>query len=426
MWVLAFRNFNYSQQNTTSAVEGYHGALKQLDLKSARKRLVSRRLDWLIQILLSETEQRYRIRQLLKRQGYVRNSKAEAAVRVSILAAQKVDSARVRVLDSATGRADVSSPTHIGYMVDGALTAHPMCSCPPGLGGAICKHIVKVMVVLGKGETDILLAWGVLRGSDSGDRMIAAWMAAAAAPAAEPGGTVPAVGGEQAGSDASLGQRQCGGTQRQLTLTGDGSSAPVRTAADYDASFDACIQHVKATLIGQPVSTREFAAGLAAVLQSRVSTVSARAEVFGGSRAPVLPLPANPSAPAGMSRLRLPSFVENRGASRHRSQTSSQPRTAVAVQVLQAATNGAGAKRPLPIVPLEPARQPRARRPRSLAELVDKRFPRAGHSQGLPLQEAPPRASGLLQQAAQQQSVASSQHQQPVPSWDFSDLDFVM
>ena len=136
--MLAYRNFNYSQQNTTSAVEGYHGALKQLDLNSTRK-LVGHRLDWLIQVLLSETEQRYRIRQLLKRQGWLRNSKAEAAVRASILAAKNADSARVRILDSATGRADVSSQTHSpGYMVDGALTAHPVCSCPPGLGGGIC------------------------------------------------------------------------------------------------------------------------------------------------------------------------------------------------------------------------------------------------------------------------------------------------
>lgn len=420
MWVLAFRNFNYSHQNTTSAVEGYHGALKQLDLNYDRKRLVGRRLDWLIRILLSVTEERYRVRHQLKRAGYVRNKKAEAAVRASITAAREVDSARVVIVDRATGSADVSSPTHVpGYMVAGALTAHPICSCPCGIRGAICKHLVKVMRVLGKSEPDILQAWGTLRGTDFGDKFVAGWMSAAA-PAAEPGSTEQGGGVEHTGGPGLAGgaeqagsvcQRQCGGTQRQLAVTGAGSSAPGRTAAGHEAAIDAAMERMKARLKGQSVSQWEAAAGAVAALESTVGVLTARTNMFGGSRAPV-PLQRNPNGPESMSLLRLKSFVEPRGgASRSSSQRSSQPRAAVAV--LEGPSDAASAKRPLPVVPLAPARQARAKKARCLSQQVASQLgPKVGHSQGLPLPEAPPPVSGLLQQAAQQQQqqpVAESQ-----------------
>ena len=174
MWVLAYRNFDYSRQRTTSAIEGYHGAVKQLDLNSERKRLVGRRLDWLINILLTVTEPRYRIKHDHKRAGYVTNRKANVAVRASISTARDVDSGLVSIMDRTTGCAAVSSSEHApGCIVTGALTAQPLCSCPCGNSGAICKHLVKVMRMLGKSEPEILEIWGTLRGSTYGDRLIA-------------------------------------------------------------------------------------------------------------------------------------------------------------------------------------------------------------------------------------------------------------
>ena len=410
MWVLAFRNFNYSQQNTTSAIEGYHGALKQLDLNSDRKRLVGRRLDWLITILLSVTAERYRIRHQLKRAGYVRNKKAEEALRASIMAARGVDSARVVIVDSATGSADVSSPDYEpGYMVTDAVTAQPMCSCPCGLRGAICKHIVKVMRVLGKSEPKILLAWGTLRGTHFGDKLIAGWMGAATS-AAEPGSAEQGGGAKQAGGADSEPRCQGGGTQRQLPVTtGAGSSAAGRTAEAHEASIDAAFERVKARLNGQSVSQWEAAAGAFAAMESRVGVLTARTNMFGGSRAAV-PLPKNPNGPDSMSRLRLKSFVESRGTSRSNSQGSSQLGAALAVEALQGPTDAASTKRSLPVVPLAPARQSRAKTTRCFSEQVTRQLgPKSSHSQDLSQLEARPRAPaiGLLQQAAQQQ-------QQPV------------
>lgn len=407
--MLAFRNFNYSQQKTTSSVEGYHGALKLLDLNYDRKRMGGRRLDWLIAILLTVTELRYRTQHQLKRQGYVRNKKAEGAVRASIMAAREIDSARVVIIDRAIGSADVSSPSHgPGYMVANALSAHPMCSCPCGVGGATCKHIVKVLRVLGKSEPDIFEAWGSLRGSDFGDKLIAGWLAAAASPAAEPGGTKLAAGGEQAGSYASVPQRRREAAQRQLVGTGTGSSAAGRTAESYEASIDATFERIKARLKGQSVSQWEAAADAFAALESTVGVFTARTNVFGGSHAPA-PLPRNPHAPDNMSLLRLKSFVEPRGATRSTSLRSTQPRAAVAVQAPQGPPDAASAKRQLPlVVPLATARQPQ-KKARCFSEQVVKQLGlKIGHSQGLPLLEAPPLVSGILQQAVQQPALAGN------------------
>ena len=56
MWVLAYRYFDYSCQGTISAIECYHGALKQPDHYSDRKRLVGDCLDWLLNNLLIVNE----------------------------------------------------------------------------------------------------------------------------------------------------------------------------------------------------------------------------------------------------------------------------------------------------------------------------------------------------------------------------------
>ena len=397
MWVLAFRNLNYSQQNTTSAIEGYHGALKQLDLNSSRKRLVGRRLDWLVEILLTVTEARYRIRHQHHRAGYVRNTKAIAAVTATIEAARSVEWARVTLVDSATGSADVSSPTFApGYMVTDALTANPMCSCPCGVRGAICKHIVTVLRVLGKKETHILKAWGTLRGTNAGDKLVAGWTAAAT-PAAGGGGTGQGGGAEQAGGAAIVPRRPGGGNQRQLAVTaGAGSTAAGLTTEANAARIEASYGRIMASLQGQPASQWEAAADSMAAAESRVGVLTACSNMF--SRDSAAPLPKNPNGPEGMSMLRLKSFVESGGASRSSSQRS----------------GAASAKRLLPVVALAPAKQPRASKSRSLGEHVatSRATCIASHSQSLLLLEARPCAPavGLLHQAAQlQPPVAESQ-----------------
>ena len=58
-WVKAvLEGIDHSKQVTNGAIEGYHAVLKDLHLKG-RKRLISRRLDWLIHKLLSEVDENY-------------------------------------------------------------------------------------------------------------------------------------------------------------------------------------------------------------------------------------------------------------------------------------------------------------------------------------------------------------------------------
>ena len=87
-----------------------------------------------------------------------------------------------------------------GYVVTGALTAQPHCDCPAAVGGSVCKHIVKVMLMLHKTEREVLKAWGTLRGTAPGDALIASWTAA------------PPVA-EHAGSGNA--QQACGGAEQQ-------------------------------------------------------------------------------------------------------------------------------------------------------------------------------------------------------------------
>lgn len=423
--MLAFRNFDYSQQNTTSALEAYHGALKQLDLNTSRTRLVGRRLDWLIDILLRSTEARYRINFHLKRAGYLRNKKAEDAVRASIEGARGVDAARVALVDRTAGSANVSSPNHEpGYVVADALTAHPICSCPCGIRGSICKHIVKVMRMLHKSEPEILQVWGTYRGTTSGDERLAGWLSATSAAAAEPGGaeqgggeelggsTSQAGGAEQAGSaDQAGGAEHAGGTGTEIQPAAATSGSTAARRVDFRAQCAAGVARMVARLADQPSNGAQWeaAASAVAIMESTVGILTASTNMLAGLQAPA-PLPANPLAPAGMSKRRLPSFLENR-ASRSSSQRCSQPLAIAASQTLQGGSDAASAKPARP-VPLQPARQTGVKRARNLAELVAKKLgPKVSQIQGLLPEALPaPPTSGndLLQQAAQQQPVAGS------------------
>lgn len=58
-WVKAvLEGIDNSGQWTNGAIEGYHAVLKDLHLKG-RKRLIGRRLDWLIHMLLSQVDEHY-------------------------------------------------------------------------------------------------------------------------------------------------------------------------------------------------------------------------------------------------------------------------------------------------------------------------------------------------------------------------------
>ena len=84
MWVKGFRTFNTANQDTTSAVEGYHAALKYR-LNNIKKLLVGRRIDWLINVLTHFVLIYFQQSVAKKLSGFARNIKLERAVEAAIV-----------------------------------------------------------------------------------------------------------------------------------------------------------------------------------------------------------------------------------------------------------------------------------------------------------------------------------------------------
>ena len=167
MWVRAFRGFNHSGQDTTSAAEGFHFSLK-LEARATRRGLRGRDLPWILQLIYDTLEPKYTYGQMLKCSGAVVNRRSEAAVTKSIEAAKGIPAGSVTVLCAERGTCSVVSCAHapLEHLVEDALGDDPHCSCAAGSQGALCKHIACCMVLLGRSETEIRLLHGSLKGME--------------------------------------------------------------------------------------------------------------------------------------------------------------------------------------------------------------------------------------------------------------------
>ena len=165
MWVRAFRGFNHSGQDTTSAAEGYHFSLK-LEAKASRRGLAGRDIPWLLQLIYDTLEPKYTCGQMLKCSGAVINKRSIAAVRKSIEASRAISTDSVTVICAERGTCTVVSCTQapLQYCVEDVFGDDPTCSCPAGVKGDLCKHIARCMVVLGRSEREIEWYHGSVKG----------------------------------------------------------------------------------------------------------------------------------------------------------------------------------------------------------------------------------------------------------------------
>ena len=335
----------------------------------------------------------------------------------SVVAARAIKDERVeleRVDGIATGNAVISSPNEaLGYQVVGALTARPQCSCPAGLQGGFCKHLVKVLLLLGKTENQVIRAWGSLRGSQAGVKMIAKWAAAppadgAAVATAAAATAPPAAGASQlacAGSASNAIVQQSGGNQHEPAAACSGTVAVVQRV-NYRQQFESQYAAVLALLEGQPDqgSHWEAASNAEARMLSdvRVLTASTNRALLAPAAAA---LAANPLAPDNMSRARLKGPTERWGRSyRGGTKAASQRTSAATALAARAGPPEVGAaasafKRS----PLKALRVPAPKRPRNIGGQADKVLgPMLAPSDSQPLQlEAPPSHHELLAQSVQ-------------------------
>ena len=75
-WIVAFRNFPHSNQDTNAAIEGYHSSLKSR-LSGGQKSMKGRRADWLVHVLTGELIEHLKMVVHHKKNGFTLNKRQE-------------------------------------------------------------------------------------------------------------------------------------------------------------------------------------------------------------------------------------------------------------------------------------------------------------------------------------------------------------
>jgi hypothetical protein len=128
-------------QDTTIAIESYHGNMKAVQKQSWEK-LVGRRVDWLIHQLTSDVINRYDYMQFLKENGFVTNKKGPSLMVSALIQAQKFLDSDVCLPTSDSHPAYVwsSKRLHLEYEIYNLYTEWAEYECVHFQKGTICKH----------------------------------------------------------------------------------------------------------------------------------------------------------------------------------------------------------------------------------------------------------------------------------------------
>ena len=132
-------------------------------------------MPWLLWLIYTVVEPRFRVVSMTKETGGVLNTKQIAAVRAAIKAAAGVPDSSITVTNDELGHCVVQSSSQAGtsYDVRDARTAEARCDCPQGVRGQLCKHAVACMLRLNHTEAEVMMLHGSLRGSMSADSKLA-------------------------------------------------------------------------------------------------------------------------------------------------------------------------------------------------------------------------------------------------------------
>ena len=149
MWVVGHRNLPYAGQDTNAAIESYHSNLKAT-LRASKGRAHGRRLDWMIYELTEEILSHYWYQAMRKQHGFVPNLKQEQFVINAVLKAREIPDTCVTLPIADDGPALVTSKTNPAkcYSVYNPDSQWGCCDCAWALKGNICKHQIKVLMIL--------------------------------------------------------------------------------------------------------------------------------------------------------------------------------------------------------------------------------------------------------------------------------------
>ena len=173
MWVVGHRNLPYAGQDTNAAIESYHSNLKAT-LRASKGRAHGRRLDWVIYELTEEILSHYWYQAMRKQHGFVPNLKQEQFVINAVLKAREIPDSCVTLPIADDGPALVTSKSTASkvYLVYNPDSEWGCCDCAWALKGNICKHQVKVLLMLhpSLAEGTITRYCGSLAGTREGGR----------------------------------------------------------------------------------------------------------------------------------------------------------------------------------------------------------------------------------------------------------------
>ena len=140
-----YRDFPHANQETNNVVESYHCYLKGNFLSERRKKC-TRRVDWLLYMLITNVEPCYRFKEILKEEGYLNNYKKEEQFESSMEKARRIPDSDCCPHESTPRAYWVRSQTNRDkkYLVNWYRTNFVACECPWSIRGNICKHAIKV------------------------------------------------------------------------------------------------------------------------------------------------------------------------------------------------------------------------------------------------------------------------------------------
>ena len=149
MWVVGYRNLPYAGQDTNAAIEGYHGFLKSV-LKAERSRMVGRRVDWTITSLTEDVHDHFWYKGLRKEKGFIENKKMQDVVVSALMKAREIPDSDVALNQLPGNCAVVTSQEHrdVQYVVHNPGEEWAGCNCVWAQRGNICKHVVKVLLMI--------------------------------------------------------------------------------------------------------------------------------------------------------------------------------------------------------------------------------------------------------------------------------------
>jgi len=150
MWAKAYRNFPHSNQDTNNAIESYHRYIKERYL-CEKNNACHRRVDWLIYVLLTKVVLFYNHMHRLKEAGFVRPRKIQEQLNSSKCRAKKIPNEDC-VPDEKSNdywvRSQNKDTRDIWYNVIYKGSNLHFCNCNWALNGNICKHVLKVEMLV--------------------------------------------------------------------------------------------------------------------------------------------------------------------------------------------------------------------------------------------------------------------------------------